>query len=420
MGTKRKSSAAATPKLQPEEQKPKLVPQSSSSDEEEEEEYEEDPEEQEESESEQESESDSEDESTKRESIRKLLEPFSKDHIIQLFKSAASDDPSILSRITALADSDPTHRKIFVHGLGYDATSEQLLSAFNSYGEIEECKLITDKVTGRAKGYGFVLFKTRVGAKRALKEPQKKIGNRTTSCQLAAMGSAGTAQESGGRKIYVGNVGPDVDSEKLRAFFAKFGEIEEGPLGIDSVSRKFKGFAIFLYKSVEGANKALEEPQKSFDGCQLFCKKFVENLNNASNSNANQTVQQNEMSYGFGATPGILGGASMNGVPILMGQSMGFGMNPLLGLNQTSLAASGFNPSFGGIGAGYGINSISPIVVGSYSSNPALQGLGTYQGAQMWQPSYGGSAAMATITTPAKDSSGVGSAGVTYPSSLGR
>ncbi|KAJ8534109.1 hypothetical protein K7X08_007433 [Anisodus acutangulus] len=374
MGTKRKSSSS-TPNLQPDEPKPQSL-----FDDEEEEEYEEvevevEVEEEEvvsESEPEEkpepESESDSEDESTKRETIRKLLEPFSKDQIINLFKTASSNDSSILSRVTTLADSDPTHRKIFVHGLGYDATSEQLLNAFKPYGDIEECKLITDKVTGRAKGYGFVLFKTRVGAKRALKEPQKKIGNRATFCQLAAVGSAGGAsQDCGGRKIYVGNVGPDVDSAKLRAFFAKFGEIEEGPSGIDGVSRKFKGFAIFVYKNVEGANKALEEPLKLFDGCQLFCKKFVENLNNNasnSNSNVNQAVQQNEMSYGYGVTtPGIMGGVSMNAMPmpLLMGQNMGFGVNPL------SLAASGFNPSFGGIGAGYGINGISPVALQGFS-----------------------------------------------------
>lgn len=384
MGTKRKISSST----------PKLQPQSSSSEEEESEP---------EPVFETESESESESESTKQESIRKLLEPFTKDQIIHLFKTASSNDPSILSRVKTHANTDPTHRKIFVHGLGYDATSDQLLAAFKPYGEIEECKLITDKVTGRAKGYGFVLFKSRDGSKRALKEPQKKIGNRTTSCQLAALRAAGSSvQDHRGRKIYVGNVGEEVESERLKAFFAKFGEIEEGPLGFDSVSGKFKGFAIFVYKSIEGANKALEEPQKLFDGCQLFCKKFVENSNNASSSsNVNVNVQQNEMSYGFGVTPGVLGGA----MPILMGQSMGFGMNPLV--------ASGFNPSFGGIGAGYGINGISPVVVGGYGSDP-------YQGAQMWQPAFGGSAAMATIATPAKDSSGVGSAGVTYPSSLGR
>lgn len=338
MGTKRKSSAS-TPKIQPEEQKRKLEFQSSSSEQEEEEESESEPEAAPESESSSEGE-ESEDEPTKRQNVRKLLEPFTKDQIIQLFKTAASNDPSILCRVKTLADTDPTHRKIFVHGLGYDTTLYQLQAAFEPYGEIEECKLITDKVTQRAKGYAFVLFKTRVGAKRALKEPQKKIGNRNTSCQLAAVGPAGA--------------------------------------GSDSVE-------------------------------------------NASNSNANHVMQQNDsMNYGFGMSPGILSGASMNGLPLLMGQNMGFGVNPMLGLNQAGLAASGFNPSFGGMGAGYGINSISSGVVGSYGAQPALQGLGTYPGVQIGQHSFGGTVAMTTVTTPAKDSSGIGSAGLTYPSYLGR
>ncbi|XP_016489789.1 UBP1-associated proteins 1A [Nicotiana tabacum] len=342
MGTKRKSSAS-TPKIQPEEQKPKLELQSSSSSEEE---SESEPEAAPQSESSSSEEEESEDEATKRETVRKLLEPFTKDKIIQLFKTAASNDPSILSRVKTLADTDPTHRKIFVHGLGYDTTLHQLHAVFEPYGEIEECKLITDKVTNRAKGYAFVLFKTRVGAKRALKEPQKKIGNRNTSCQLAAMGPAGAGSDS-----------------------------------------------------VENSNN-----------------------NSAGNSNANQVVQQNDsMSYGFGMSPGLLGGASMNGMPFLMGQNMGFGVNPMLGLSQAGLAASGFNPSFVGIGAGYDINSINPGVLGSsYGAQPALQGLGTYPGAQIGQHSFGGTAAMTTVTTPAKDSSGIGSARVTYPSYLSR
>ncbi|XP_009795399.1 UBP1-associated proteins 1A [Nicotiana tabacum] len=341
MGTKRKSSTS-TPKFQPEEQKRKLELESSSSEQEEEEESEYEPEAAPESESSSsEEEEESEDEATKRQSVRKLLEPFTKDQIIQLFKTAASNDPSILSRVKTLADTDPTHRKIFVHGLGYDTTLYQLHAAFEPYGEIEECKLITDKVTQRAKGYAFVLFKTRVGAKRALKEPQKKIGNRNTSCQLAAVGPAGA--------------------------------------GSDSVE-------------------------------------------NATNSNANHVIQQiDSMNYGFGMSPGILSGASMNGLPLLMGQNMGFGVNPMLGLSQAGLAASGFNPSFAGIGAGYGLNSINPGVIGSrYGAQPALQGLGTYPSAQIGQHSFGGTAAMTTVTTPAKDSSGIGSAGVTYPSYLGR
>lgn len=57
--------------------------------------------------------------------------------------------------------------------------------------------MVMDRATGKTKGYGFVLFKTRKGASKALREPQKRIGNRMASCQLASLGSAGKEPNSG-------------------------------------------------------------------------------------------------------------------------------------------------------------------------------------------------------------------------------
>ncbi|XP_020243587.1 UBP1-associated protein 2A-like [Asparagus officinalis] len=73
------------------------------------------------------------------------------------------------------------------------------------------------------------------------------------------------------RKVFVGNVGPDVNPERLKGFFAKFGEIEEGPFGL-LANGKFNGYAIFVYKTAEGCKKALEEPMKAFEGIVLKCK----------------------------------------------------------------------------------------------------------------------------------------------------
>lgn len=120
----------------------------------------------EEEEEKEESSEEEEEEGSKSEILRKLLEPFGKDQIIEFLKEAALKDRSILNKITESAESDPVHRKIFIHGLGWDATVDQVLAVFKKYGDIEECKVVTDKVTGRAKGYGFVLFKTRAGAKK--------------------------------------------------------------------------------------------------------------------------------------------------------------------------------------------------------------------------------------------------------------
>ncbi|KAL2502092.1 RNA-binding protein musashi/mRNA cleavage and polyadenylation factor I complex [Forsythia ovata] len=221
--------------------------------------------------------------------------------------------------------------------------------SFKPFGEVEECKLITDKNTGRAKGYAFVLFKTRAAAKKALKVPQKKIGNRVVSCQLASAGPTTPTQasEPSSWKVFVGNVGPNVNAEKLKEFFRKFGEIEEGPIGLDPVTNKFRGFAVITYKSAEGYKKALEEPFKVFENCHLHCKKFGENHNNK-NSMAGQNSLTSvnpavpDVNYGsLGATPAILG-ANLNPGGLLMAQNPGIGLAGSAMLASSILRLSSF------------------------------------------------------------------------------
>ncbi|KAK9073632.1 hypothetical protein SSX86_007956 [Deinandra increscens subsp. villosa] len=229
--------------------------------------------------------SDSEgDDTSSPEQIQKLIEPYTKDQLIQFIINAAIANPTLYNRIRDAADSDVSHRKIFVYGLGWDTTKEALTLAFKPYGEIEDCNVIIDRVTGKAKGFGFVQFRSRKGAMKALKEPRKKINNRTASCQLACLGSGtvGTMDNSN-RKIYVSNVQPDTDPDQLRAFFNKFGEIETGPLGFDSFTGKSRGFALFVYRNQEGFRKALEEPYKVYQGHQLRCQKATGDGKNKGN-----------------------------------------------------------------------------------------------------------------------------------------
>ncbi|KAL0435277.1 UNVERIFIED_CONTAM: UBP1-associated protein 2A [Sesamum radiatum] len=211
------------------------------------------------------------------------------DQLTLLIKEAVSKHPDILENVHKLADADPAHCKIFVHGLGWEANAETITSVFGKYGEIEDCKVVRDKNSGKSKGYGFILFKHRDGARRALKQPQKMIEGRMTSCQLASAGpvqtpapaavatvSAPPVSEYTQRKIYVSNVSAELDPKKLLEFFSKFGEIEEGPLGLDKQTGKPRGFCLFVYKTLESAKKALEEPHKNFEGQILHCQKAID------------------------------------------------------------------------------------------------------------------------------------------------
>ena len=45
---------------------------------------------------------------------------------------------------------------IFVGNLAYSATEQALRQLFESYGAVEKIQIITDRDTGRSKGFGFV------------------------------------------------------------------------------------------------------------------------------------------------------------------------------------------------------------------------------------------------------------------------
>ena len=51
---------------------------------------------------------------------------------------------------------DTTFTKLFVGGLPYHTTDKSLREHFEVYGEIEEAVVITDRQTGKSRGYGFV------------------------------------------------------------------------------------------------------------------------------------------------------------------------------------------------------------------------------------------------------------------------
>eukprot|EP00252_Welwitschia_mirabilis_P014181 TRINITY_DN31239_c0_g1_i1.p1 TRINITY_DN31239_c0_g1~~TRINITY_DN31239_c0_g1_i1.p1 ORF type:complete len:349 (-),score=16.20 TRINITY_DN31239_c0_g1_i1:186-1154(-) len=204
------------------------------------------------------------------ESIRKLIEPFTKDQLVAILQDIATNDSEFLNKIREMAEKDTAHRKIFVHGLSPETSSEDLRSVFSKYGALEECAVVAGKPAGKCRGYGFITYKTMTEANRAMKERTKVINNRTAYVQLASEGAA--PQSARNTKIYVAPVSADLSAESLRQFFSKFGELEEGPLGFDKETGRSKGYALFVYRTVEGAKKALEDPNKVIDGHSVYCK----------------------------------------------------------------------------------------------------------------------------------------------------
>ncbi|KAJ4866022.1 UBP1-associated protein 2C [Raphanus sativus] len=209
---------------------------------------------------------------------RKLMERFSTEQLLDILQDAVARHPDVLELVRSTADADTTQRKLFIRGLAAETTTEGLRSLFSTYGDLEEAIVILDKATAKSKGYGFATFKHVDGALLALKEPSKKIDGRVTVTQLAAFRNQGSvaAAHVSARKIYVANVPVDMPADRLLNVFLAYGEIEEGPLGFDKVTGESRGFALFVYKSCEGAQAALADPTKVVDGTHLQCKLAIE------------------------------------------------------------------------------------------------------------------------------------------------
>ncbi|XP_048230452.1 RNA-binding protein 24-B isoform X2 [Ricinus communis] len=83
---------------------------------------------------------------------------------------------------------DTTYRKVFVGGLAWETQSHTLRRHFEQYGDILEAVVISDKNTGRSKGYGFVTFRDVDSARRACSDPNPVIDGRRANCNLASLG----------------------------------------------------------------------------------------------------------------------------------------------------------------------------------------------------------------------------------------
>ncbi len=75
--------------------------------------------------------------------------------------------------------------KLYVGGLSWNTDNAGLENAFSSFGEIEEAKVITDRDTGRSRGFGFVTFANQEDAEKALSLDGSELDGRTLKVNVA-------------------------------------------------------------------------------------------------------------------------------------------------------------------------------------------------------------------------------------------
>jgi len=97
--------------------------------------------------------------------------------------------------------------KLFVGNLSFETTEHDLQDAFAAHGTVVEANLMTDRVTGRPRGFGFITMGTAEEAQKAIAALNgSQLGGRALTVNVAKPREE-RAPGGGGRREYGGSGG---------------------------------------------------------------------------------------------------------------------------------------------------------------------------------------------------------------------
>ncbi len=95
--------------------------------------------------------------------------------------------------------------KLYVGNLSYETSEEDLRKSFQEFGTVQSVTLVTDKYTGRSKGFAFVEMSSREEAQAAMSGLNgKQLGDRTLRVDEARPKPERRGGDRGGRGGYGG------------------------------------------------------------------------------------------------------------------------------------------------------------------------------------------------------------------------
>uniref|UniRef100_A0A2I3GLQ4 Polyadenylate-binding protein n=1 Tax=Nomascus leucogenys TaxID=61853 RepID=A0A2I3GLQ4_NOMLE len=128
---------------------------------------------------------------------------------------------------------DPSLRKsgvgnIFIKNLDKSIDNKALYDTFSAFGNILSCKVVCDE--NGSKGYGFVHFETQEAAERAIEKMNGMLLNDRKVFVGRFKSRKEREAELGARakeftNVYIKNFGEDMDDERLKDLFGKFGNV---------------------------------------------------------------------------------------------------------------------------------------------------------------------------------------------------
>ncbi|XP_020590701.1 RNA-binding protein Musashi homolog 2-like [Phalaenopsis equestris] len=304
--------------------------------------------------------------------------------------------------------------KLFIGGISWDTNEDRLREYFKSFGEIVEAVIMKDRTTGRARGFGFVVFADPAVAERVILEKHqidgrmveaKKAVPRDDQHILNRNSSSLPGSPAPGRtkKIFVGGLASTVTEADFKKYFEQFGTITDVVVMYDHNTQRPRGFGFITFDSEDAIEKALHKSFHELNGKMVEVKRAVPK---ELSPGPNTRIPMGSYSFGLNRVNNILNEYNPGFNPSYTGS---FGMRMDGRFGQLSGGRKGLPPFSPGYGIGMNIESGTGL---SYGGNSYFSSSFDYGRAV--NPYYGGNSSR--IGTPITYGVGAGNLDLPFSS----
>ncbi|MQM15713.1 hypothetical protein Taro_048663 [Colocasia esculenta] len=189
---------------------------------------------------------------------------------------------------------DSDQGKLFIGGISWETTEEKLRDYFGKYGEVVQAVIMRDKVSGRPRGFGFVVFADPalvdrvlqdkhtidgrvVEAKRAMSREEQhtssKSGNPAGGRSMGGSGGGGGNHRT--KKIFVGGLPPTLTEEGFRKYFEAYGTVTDVVVMYDQNTQRPRGFGFISFDSEDAVDLVLHKTFHDLNGKLVEVKRAM-------------------------------------------------------------------------------------------------------------------------------------------------